>query len=128
LRVRLTLIADIFLNGIESVMKFVVLLLVLAIMIPPVQAGGCDVETGQTSAHQMQATDNGDRTCCDSGQTESPQGCSSDMLCGFCSASTSSIPATPRFSMIWQHHYSRNTSSGAVAPSHSSPLFRPPIS
>jgi hypothetical protein len=121
--------ADIFHNGIGSLMKFIVLLLVLAIMLPPVQAGSCDVETGQaTTSHQMQATDDGEHKCCDSEQAESPHGCSSDMLCGFCSASTSSIPDTPRYSVIWQHHYSRNTSSGAVASSHSSPLFRPPIS
>jgi hypothetical protein len=113
-------------------MKFLILFLILAISIQPLQAGVCDMdmEQGQEASHHMQAPDEGDHDCCDSEDSDgsdSQPNCGSLMHCGSCNASFSTLPDIYRFNASWVIQYSPALSSDALPPSHSTPLFRPPI-
>jgi hypothetical protein len=109
-------------------MRLIVLFLVLVISIPPLQAGYCDMETGQAASHQMHHGNGGGHKCCDPEQPESQHGCGGDMLCGFCSANVSTLLIVYNVHLVPVQMHIRNFSSGAIAPPHSSPLYRPPIS
>jgi hypothetical protein len=109
-------------------MKPLILFLILAFSAQPLQAGICDMETGQDAPHPMEHADNGGHDCCDSDQNEPQQECDSEMQCGFYSASVSILPNILKISANWEIHFSPDLSSGFVLPSHSSPPFRPPIS
>ena len=108
-------------------MKFLILFLVLAISIQPLQAGFCDMEASQDVSHQMQASDDGNHDCCDSDDPGSQSGCGSLMHCGFCMTSFSALPRSYEFNPVWVTHYSPGLPSEVVFPSHSAPPFRPPI-
>lgn len=108
-------------------MKFLILFLVLAISIQPLQAGVCDMETSQDVSHQMDRSDDGDHDCCDSDDSGSEPGCGNMMHCGFCSATFSTLPGIYKFNAGWATRYSTGLISGFVFPSHSAPPFRPPI-
>jgi hypothetical protein len=114
-------------------MKTLVLFLIITISIQPVQAGFCDMESGQSAAHHQDAShdmesghDEGG-PCCDSAQPESTQDCDSDMQCGFCAAGVSAVFATQKVDLMHLIHNSGHLSSGVVTSSHSHPPFRPPI-
>jgi len=111
-------------------MKFLILMLVLAISSQPLQAGFCDMdmETGQETSHHMEDSDHDSHDCCDPENTDGQEGCDSEMQCGPCFASVSALPGMIKVNPIWGNHQSWNLSSGIVLPSHSSPPFRPPIS
>ena len=117
-------------------MKFLILILVLAISAQPLQAGFCDMdmEKNQEISHnmdqmdQMDHTDHGDHDCCDSGDIDSQESCDSEMKCGVCSANVTALPSMIKFNSAWVHQYSLDLSSGFILTSQSSPLFRPPIS
>ena len=121
-------------------MKILIFILVLAISAQPLQAGFCDMdlEKNQKTSHHMTDSDQEDsdqeisdqdrHDCCDSDQADSQDGCDGQMNCGFCFASVPALPGMIRHNPVWANHYFMDYSSAAVLPSHSTPLFRPPIS
>ena len=114
-------------------MRFLILILVMAISAQPLQAGFCDMdmEKNQETPHhmgQMDPSDSGGHDCCDTNDSDSQDGCDSLMDCGFCIATVPAIPSMMKFGASWVHKYSAHFPSGFVLPSHSSPPFRPPIS
>ena len=110
------------------VMKILLLFLIITIGAQPLQAGFCDMETDQDTAHHMNHHEGGEKPCCESDPTETQIDCSSEMQCGFCNASVSTVLAISNFNVSWLHDHSGSLSSGVIALSHSSPPFRPPIS
>jgi len=117
-------------------MKLLILILVLAISVQPLQAGFCDMdmEKNQEPSHhmgqmdQMDQSDQDSHDCCDSDNSDSQEGCDGDMQCGFCFANVSAFPSMIKVNVSWVHQYSLDFSSEFILPSHSSPPFRPPIS
>lgn len=117
-------------------MKLLILILILAISAQPLQAGSCDMdlEKNQETSHdmsqmgQMDHSDDQKHDCCDTSDTDSEEGCDSQMKCGFCFATVPALPSLNKFNTIWAHQFSLDISPGLILPSHSSPLFRPPIS
>jgi hypothetical protein len=111
-------------------MKFLILILVLAISAQPLQAGFCDMnmEKNQESSHHMDHSDEVNHDCCDSNDADKQEGCGNEMNCGPCFVSVSMLPSLLKVNPTWGSHHSLDLSSGIVLPSHSSPLFRPPIS
>jgi hypothetical protein len=116
-------------------MKLLVLILVLAISAQPLQAGICDMnmEKNQESSHHMDHSDmdhsdTEGHKCCDSDDSESSVGCDSGMNCGPCFASVSMMPSLARFFADFSHSDALGLSPGVVLPSHTYPLYRPPIS
>jgi len=111
-------------------MRILTLLIVLAISTQPLQAGICDMdmEKSQESPHHMQDSENGGHDCCDSDESDSQDGCDSEMKCGFCFANLTALPDTIKLSSTWVNLFSLGLSSGVILPSHSPPPFRPPIS
>lgn len=113
-------------------MKFLILILILAISAQPMQAGACDMdmEKNQESPHHMDYSDHemqDKHDCCDSDDSDAQEGCDGEMQCGFCFANVSALPDLIRVNALWVHQYSLGLPSGFILPSHSSPLFRPPI-
>ena len=110
-------------------MKFLILILVLAISIQPLQAGFCDMdmEKSQETSHHMERSDDGNHDCCDSDDSDSQSGCESSMHCGPCHVFFSTLPSIYKFNSSWVTRYSSELSSNVVFPSHSAPPFRPPI-
>jgi len=114
-------------------MKSLIFILVLAISAQPLQAGFCDMDMdkNQQSSHQMGQMDHSGQDkhdCCDPTDTDSEEGCNSEMKCGFCFATVPALPSLIKVGTAWDHPYSLDISPGLILPSHSSPLFRPPIS
>ena len=100
------------------------------ISIQPLQAGVCDMESGQEASHTMEHSDDGNHDCCDSDDSDdsdSQSGCDSMMHCGSCNATVSTLPGILKFNARWATNYSPELSSGVELPSHSAPPFRPPI-
>lgn len=110
-------------------MRILVLVLVLAISAQPLQAGACDMGVGQSQeiGQDVDMSGSNDHDCCDSEETDSDEGCSAGMHCGMCFVSVSAIHSIPRVVPFWSHPVYRESSTGAILPSHSSPPFRPPI-
>ena len=111
--------------------KYIALFLVLMIGVQPFQAGYCGMETGNTTAHQMQnmsPDDDGGHKCCNPDQPETRQDCGSDMLCSFCNMPVSTIPAVLYAPVTDVQRQSETQISSLVPPPHSPPLYRPPIS
>jgi len=111
-------------------MKTLTFILVLLISIQPLQAGFCDMESGQEAPQKMQHSDAGAHDCCDSDDaddSDSQSGCDSMMHCGSCNATVSTLPSILKLSARWATNYSPGLSSGVELPSHSAPPFRPPI-
>jgi hypothetical protein len=116
-------------------MKLWILILVLAISAQPLQAGFCDMdmEKNQETSHEMDHSgmdhsDQESHKCCDSDDSDSPTGCDSSMNCGPCFVSASMISNLTKFSSTIAHQHTPDISSGVALPSHTTPLFRPPIS
>jgi hypothetical protein len=111
-------------------MKFLILILVLAISAQPLQAGFCDMdmEKSQKTSHHMEHYDHDAHDFCVSDDTGLQKGCDNETNCGFCSASVSALPSMIKINATLVHHYSQTLSSCVVLPSHSSPPFRPPNS
>ena len=110
-------------------MKFLVLFLILAISIQPLQAGICDMdmEDSHETSHHMPSTDDRDHDCCDSEEPDSQTDCGNLMHCGSCHASFSALPAIPRVNAYQLIQYSPALSSDALPASPYTPLLRPPI-
>jgi hypothetical protein len=109
-------------------MRFLILMLVLAISAQPLQAGSCDMDVGQEASHHSEQSEDTGHDCCDPDDSESPQGCDGNMNCGFCSANVPALSRTLKVTAVWANSHSPGITSGVVLPSHSSPPFRPPIS
>jgi len=125
-------------------MKYLVLFLIFTLTAPPVQASDCDMESGKQTGHdmsqmvkhspqqsrQLENSDDGAAMteCCNSCKHESSLGCDQQMHCGSCVASLSLLQNfdTAAFVAISRHVWA--FSAGAIVPSHSYPLIRPPIS
>ena len=110
-------------------MKFLILILVLAISIQPLQAGPCDMdmEKSQETSHHMKNSDDGNHDCCDSDDSDSQSGCESSMHCGPCHAFFSALPSAYKFNSSGVTHCPSELTSNVEFPSHSAPPFRPPI-
>jgi len=111
-----------------SAMKLVILLVVLAIGIPPLQAGYADITAGQNPAHHMQHQDDESHPCCNGTTIDLQQNCCGVMLCGSCGTNVSVFPGLPKCTVIRDHGLAPTGTSGMMSSSHSPPLFRPPIS
>jgi len=112
-------------------MKWITLILVFVIGFPPLQAGYCDMPSGHDASHQMIAHDHQGspgHKCCEPEQPDSQQNCGGDMMCGSCGVTASSIPVVCGVLIAATHAPSPDISSGLITPSHSPPLYRPPIS
>ena len=111
-------------------MKLLILFLVLAISAQPLQAGFCDMDMGknQETPHHMDISDSEGHDCCDTDEADSQEGCDSGMNCGMCFVSVSALPSIFKINASWGQPIYHQISSSATLPSHSSPLFRPPIS
>ena len=110
-------------------MKFLVLILVLAISAQPLQAGACDMdmEESQETTHHMDMSGSNGHDCCETEETETDEGCDTGMNCCMCFVSVSAISSIPRVVPLWSHPAYHEASTGVMLPSHSSPPFRPPI-
>ncbi len=115
-------------------MKYLLLLLVLTISVPPLQAGHCDMEAEPTAMHHMDhegMTDGGmeDNDCCDSKQDDQQSGCDQTVQCGSsCMVLVSNISTVQNVGVVWGRDFSQSLAAGQLTPSHSHPPFRPPIS
>ena len=110
-------------------MKFLVLIIVLAISAQPLQAGACDMdmEEGQKTTERLDMSGSDGQDSCDTDDSHSDEGCDAGMNCGMCFVSVSAISSIPRVVPVWSHPVYLETSSGVILPSHSLPPFRPPI-
>jgi len=112
-------------------MKFLALILVFAISLPPLQAGYCDMVVGHDGLHQVIKHEHGKSTghkCCDREQSDPKDNCGNDSICGLCSASVPAIPVIFNVRAVAVHAPAMNLPAGAIIPAHSPPLYRPPIS
>ena len=109
-------------------MKYLVLILILALNIQPLQAGVCDMESEQAMTHHA-AQDSGseDDTCC-AGLADSPVGCEHAFQCSFSTVFASLLPALSNLKLSIDNPQSGSLATSQLTPSHSSPPFRPPIS
>jgi len=117
-------------------MRFLILILILALSSQALQAGCCDVdmEKKQGTPHQVNHSGGSDHDCCDTDDSDdpvdpgSPPHCGNVLHCGTCSTIFSPIlPDVYVFNANWLTTYTTDFSSEAVLPSHSVPPFRPPI-
>jgi hypothetical protein len=118
-------------------MKFLILIIAIMIIAQPVQAGSCEADQGSSTEHSVmheggdshQGPDNGSgHDCCDSDKVDPQQGCDHQLQCGLCTAGVLGFAVIPSSFFIPPVNYVSTLSSGMLAPSHSSPPFRPPIS
>jgi hypothetical protein len=108
--------------------KFIVLLLAIAIVTQPVQAGFCNLKMNHDSSHHAGQVSDSAHKCCNPKQSGQKQDCGGDMLCGSCPAGVSAIPVVYSVVPVGPQHCPNDLCSGGLAPSHSFPLLRPPIS
>ena len=110
-------------------MKVLILFLVFAIGIQPLNAGFCNLDMGksQPGQHQMDPSDHGGHDCCKSDGSDSNDGCDNAMNCG-CFVHATAIPMVMKLVLTPEYSYSESFTTGLVLPSHSTPPFRPPIS
>ena len=114
---------------VDSGMKILALILVLAISAQPLQAGTCDMDMSQESTHHTEQAKDSGHDCCKTDDPDSPgQNCDGNMHCGFCNANLPALQPLLRVSSPWAQAHVRGLDSGELLPSHSSPPFRPPIS
>lgn len=110
--------------------KAVVFILMLAVAGQPLQARACDMATDdhqQTSRHLTDHSGGADSDCCDPRPDSSQTGCAWFMDCGPCSAALSVSGDISRPAFIWPQVVFLEFHSGEIPPSHSRPLYRPPI-
>ena len=113
-------------------MKLLAALLVFMIAAQPVQAGFCAMDLsgsgGDTPPMQHHpAGDAGDHGCCEPPATEDDTCCGDRLDCGFCTSGVSAVLGSETTSVAPVTPSLLPLSSGAVAPSHSAPPYRPPI-
>jgi hypothetical protein len=119
-------------------MKFLLAMLVLMLLAPPVQALGCDMASGDEAAMHaamghgaMQdhkgATASG-HDCCASPQAAGGGDSCADMSCAACVVAVAAIPSLAASANLRPASQVPAFDNGAVSPSHASPPFRPPIS
>jgi len=113
-------------------MKTLLLIIAVFFYAQPLQAGYCDMDSGQPAPmhleHDIDGGADSDHDCCDGADSPDPRECSHAIQCAPClsgvfSFQSSTQPANPlRDSQVPARIV------GALSPSHSAPLFRPPIS
>ncbi|MBT8038780.1 MAG: hypothetical protein HKO85_01600 [Xanthomonadales bacterium] len=116
-------------------MRQLVLTLILALTLQPLQAGGCAMDaaidqsqTAVKSAMPVDDTEAGAHDCCDTADQEQDSGCGSDAFCCPCMASVSLLPVEALVTQAAPNHHGPVVAADQVTPSHSVPPFRPPIS
>ena len=116
-------------------MKLWILILVLAIIAPPVQAGSCAMggEKSQETMHHMDGmemdhSDHERHPCCESDESDPADECDGNMNCGPCFVAVSMVSTLARVSAEFLHQAAPAVTSGVILPSHTSPPFKPPIS
>jgi len=109
-------------------MKSIILLLVIVIAMPPLQAGYCDLDTRHANSHQMKQHDEGDHKCCDSDRDDSSTGYDRDMACGFCYATVPAVPEVYLASSTAVQHHSQKFLLILINSRYAPPPHRPPIS
>jgi len=131
------------------VSKYLTLLLILALSLPPLQAVNCEMEQGQANQpqgnqhvmdsakpmaahHEQKVAEHGQSgnmpDCCALEPAAQNQDCDETMDCGTCSALVSLPGSTAMISGQSAFSYSASMRSGLMGPSHSFPPYRPPIS
>jgi hypothetical protein len=112
-------------------MRTLALILILAVVAQPLQAGYCDMDAGQdqaSAAHHMDGETDG-HGCCDPGSSGSGATCKDDMNCRLCTAGVLVLPEFPRFDATpWPRPHLVALGDSRILPSHASPPYRPPIS
>jgi hypothetical protein len=115
-------------------MKFVILLLILMLTVPPVQASGCAHDHGSAGEapmeHPMDHSQAGQHDCCETDESEGSSECPEMDDCSSCLSATGSAPAIPvtgaRVVPACMAQVDLN-GPGLLSPSHSMLPFRPPI-
>lgn len=109
-------------------MKWVLALLVLAMNTQPLAADACDMAASGQVEHHAQVEHDGHDACCDPDAMLDDQACDHASACGYGSV-LSAVPVQ-RFkaSTVQALSFERDLAEGQLAPSHSAPPFRPPIS
>jgi len=125
-------------------MKYLTLFLIVTIAALPLQADFCVVATnpdaseqssiiGQdslesaTQEHGRLGAAHGGHDCCNPGQEDPSDSCEFGLQCGFCTAGVLSINDINPPGSYFPMSRTENFNSGVMAPSHSSPPYRPPI-
>jgi hypothetical protein len=113
-------------------MRFLTLILILAISAQPLQAGFCvmGMEQGQSVAMDMSTDMNHgeNHDCCETDTPEAQENCEGGTHCGHCTVASPALPSVLRVPVAWLPAGEFAFSAGLLLPSHSSPPFRPPIS
>lgn len=116
-----------------ELMRVLILTLILTLVAQPLQAGGCaamdqvqDASTG-VSLPIDSGMDGEDHDCCDTGTSEPTGGCEGTTCCP-CLAVAAPLPLDPSITHAKPDSSVPALLDGRVPPSHSAPLFRPPIS
>jgi hypothetical protein len=112
-------------------MKYLVLLLILAITAQPLQAGSCDMESDHADSHSMEQMDHGSDgmpDCCDSDDEEIRADCDIQMSCAACALATPAVSGLQCTSLMSLAGFPQTISAGEITPDHSCPPFHPPIS
>jgi hypothetical protein len=108
-------------------MKILILILALFMTVPPVQAGVCDMDQGQISSNMVDSK----HDCCpedDAATQEEEKACDGQLHCGVCTAGTVAVLPMSDSPVTWEKQYVCRLLTASLAPSHTSPPYRPPIS
>ncbi len=107
-----------------------VLLLIIAIVCyaQPLQAGHCDMESGQTMAMHLEHGVDVEHDCCEGDEAADANECRHAIQCGSCFSSVFSFQSAVPFARLSHDSHTPDRMAGALSPSHSAPLLRPPIS
>ena len=112
-------------------MKFLAVMLGLMIAAQPVQAGVCDMEeAGDPMQHAGMLHDSGDdasaHSCCLPSDNDEGADCADMAQCAPCASATAAVPSVAATSAPESAQHRPWSHAGQLAPSHTSPPFRPP--
>lgn len=109
-------------------MKTLLLIIAVALYTQPVQAGHCDMgEDPADQQHIEHHMDQGHDCCADESSQEKPD-CGHAIQCGSCATGVFMASVVPVIATAPQDSISTGLLADQYPPSHSEPLFRPPIS
>jgi len=109
-------------------MKWVLALLILVMNMQPLAADACDVAASGQAAHHAQVEHETHDRCCDPETMPNDEACEHASACGYCSAISPMLVQRFKTASAPTLTFDRDLAAGQLAPSHSAPPFRPPIS
>ncbi len=87
-----------------------------------------DQEAAQHAGMQHDIQNDSEHDCCDKGDSDRERDCNNSIDCNHCTAGAVAIIAMSGKFLHWNRTYQSGLAEDGLAPSHSSPPFRPPIS